>query len=162
MNKLLLRLKPSLSLISEVNAQEKNIEISTVTIGALSRKSARANIRTNPLPPKAWRLQGYAYHKDNSPASGVTIFFVDGNQQWIRSLGNACTYETGYYSVTVDEKVIGAVGKQPLYLSVSDINKIIIYHATEPIYCSKGFIYYTDIYLSDSDSFPPPVFKRIK
>lgn len=120
--------------------------------------TARANIQTTPLPANAWRLQGYVYYKDKGPASGVTVFFVDGNHQWVRSLGNACTNETGYYSVTVDEKVAGSPEMQTIYLSVSDKDKKIVYLDSEPLIVKKGMIIYRDIILSESKNtcVPPP------
>ncbi len=74
-------------------------------INGLNKEIEKANIKKEPLPENAWRVHGKVFDQKNAPVSGVTVFFSDANKAWIKELGNVCTDVTGYYSITVDEKL---------------------------------------------------------
>lgn len=101
-------------------------------------------------------MQGNVYYQDNTPASGVTVFFADGNKQWIEEFGNSCADATGYYSITVDGKLItGDTTKQQIFLSAQDNKKQLSYMDTKPSFPAKGLIDTENIYLDGKDC-PPP------
>lgn len=123
---------------------------------AINLEIAKSNATNTPLPADAWRMQGYVYYQDNTPASGVNVFFADGNKQWIQALGNSCTDATGYYSITVDGKLItDATTKMQIFLSAKDDKKQLSYMDTVPSVPVKGEIDTKNIYLGGKDC-PPP------
>ena len=126
---------------------------------AIDFEIAKSSAAHTPLPIDAWRMQGNVYYQDNTPASGVTVFFADGNKQWIEALGNSCTDATGYYSITADGKLItDATTKLQLYLSAQDNKKQLSYMDSQPSVPAKGLIDTKNIYLGvTGKDCPPPV-----
>ncbi|MBK8488073.1 MAG: carboxypeptidase regulatory-like domain-containing protein [Bacteroidetes bacterium] len=127
---------------------------------ALDIEKQRASIETEPLPNNAWRIHGRVFDQKNNPVNGITIFLTDEKQNWIRELGNVCTSETGYYSITVDDKLIDSLKGTALYISVSDKNQQIIYRDKKSFIATKGLIDYRDIYMDGRDCVPPPSDER--
>jgi len=123
----------------------------------LDKEIKRAEIKTEPLPINAWRVHGKVFDK-NTPVTGMTVFLTDQKQNWVEVMGSDCTDEKGYYSITVDEKIVKQFARQPLFASVSDKNKKIIYRDTVRLFASEGLIDYKDIFLNDAASscIPPP------
>jgi hypothetical protein len=143
----------------EVQEAESRTAYNKEMFTGLNKEIEKASIKTEPLPENAWRVNGRVFDQNNKPVKGVTVFLSDQNKRWIEILGNSCTTELGYYSLTADEKVLDKIEKgKPLYLAVSDKNKKIIYFATAPIFAAKGSIDYQDIYLKDEDCTLPPIF----
>lgn len=123
---------------------------------ALKLEITKSSVKTSSLPTDAWRMRGNVYYQDNTPASGVTVFFADGNKRWIEELGNSCTDATGYFSITVDGKLItGDTAKQQIFLSAQDNKKQLSYMDTKPSVPAKGLIDTENIYLGGKDC-PPP------
>jgi hypothetical protein len=124
---------------------------------ALNLEITKSSVKTTPLPTDAWRMQGNVYYQDNTPASGVTVFFSDSNKTWIRELGSACTDVTGYYSITLNENQIAGITtkKQLLYLSASDSKQKLLCQNTDHSVISKGLIDYKNIYLNGTQCTPP-------
>jgi hypothetical protein len=124
----------------------------------LEKEIDRASVKTAPFPNTAWRVHGRVFDYKGNPVKSVTVFLADPNKKWMEITGNSCTNESGYYSLTVDEKQLtGFDQKQPLHLAVSDKNKKILYFATTPIFIAKGLINQQDIYLKEDDCVLPPV-----
>jgi hypothetical protein len=126
-------------------------------MSALNLEIRKSSVKTTPLPTGAWRMQGNVYYPDNTPASGVTVFFSDSNKTWIRELGSACTDATGYYTITLTENQITGITtkKQLLYLSASDSKQKLLCRDTEDSVISKGLIDYKNIYLNGTQCTPP-------
>ncbi|MBK6730917.1 MAG: hypothetical protein IPG60_08095 [Bacteroidetes bacterium] len=122
---------------------------------ALDIEKQRASIETEPLPNNAWRIHGKVYDQKNNPVNGMTIFLTDNKLNWLRELGSVCTSETGYYSITVDEKLIDSLKGTALYIGVSDKNQQNIYQDKNSFIATKGLIDYRDIYMDGRDCVPP-------
>ena len=125
-------------------------------IPGLDKEIERAKTKNEPLPNNAWRVHGRVFNKPSDPALGVTVYLSDEKKNWIRELGNTCTNEAGYYSLTVDEKLIGRVEKRPLFLSVSDKSQQKLYQDPDPLFAFKGLIDYRDVYLNVESCVTPP------
>jgi len=142
----------------EVVEAESRIVYNNQVHTGLDNEIEKASIKTEPLPNNAWRIQGRVFDQDSKPVKGVTVYLSDQNKRWIELMGNFCTTELGYYSITADEKIIDKIEKgQPLYLTVSDKNKKICYFASTPVFVAKGLIEHQDIFIKDEDCIPPPV-----
>ena len=142
----------------EVQQAENRIVYIKAMSAGLNNEIDKASIKTEPLPDNAWKVQGRVFDQSGNPVKGVTVFLSDQNKRWIEILGNSCTTELGYYSLTADEKSPGKIDKsQPLYLSVSDKNKKILYSASAPVFVSIGLINHQDIYIKEEDCVLPPV-----
>ena len=120
----------------------------------------RAGTKTEPLPHNSWRVYGRVFDQKNKPVNKKTIFFTDEKKNWLNDLGSVCTSETGYYSITISEKLVDTIEKQPLYISVSDENQQIIYQDTDPFLASKGLIEYRDIFMDEKGCAPPTAIYR--
>lgn len=129
---------------------------------SLDKEIEKASIKTEPLPAQAWRVHGRVFESQSKAVKGVTVFLSDANGRWVEVLGSFCTTELGYYSLTVEEKLIDKFEKQPLVLTVSDKNKKVIYAAREPFFISRGLIIYKDIYLKQEECVPPPGGTRVE
>jgi hypothetical protein len=142
----------------EVQEAESRIAYNKEMFTGLNKEIEKASIKTEPFSRTSWRVNGRVFDQNNKPVKGVTVFLADQNKRWIEILGNYCTTELGYYSLTADEKVLDKVEKgKPLYLAVSDKNKKILYFATAPIFAAKASIDHQDIYLKDEDCTLPPI-----
>lgn len=144
-----------------VAAQNRAVYNRQMHVG-LDKEIEKASIKTDPLPANAWRVHGRVFESESKPVKGVTVFLSDANGRWAEVLGSSCTNELGYYSLTVDEKLIDKYEKQPLVLTVSDKNKNVIYTAKEPLFMSRGLIVYKDIYLKQEECVPPPGGTRVE
>ena len=122
---------------------------------ALDKEAEKAAIKTELLPANSWRVHGKVFDEKNSPVSGVTVFLSDVQKNAIRDLGSICTDDTGYYVLTIEEKLMGVIEQKPLYLAVSSKSPKILYQRPEPVIAIKGFIEYADIYLNEKDCAPP-------
>jgi hypothetical protein len=142
----------------EVQQAESRIAYNKEMFTGLDIEISKASIKTEPLPANAWRVNGRVFNQNSESVKGVTVFLSDQNKRWLEGIGNSCTNESGYYSLTVGEKQLaGSFKNQPLYLSVSDKNKKIIYVAKEPVFAVAGLIDNKDIYLENEDCTLPPV-----
>jgi hypothetical protein len=145
----------------EVLEAESRVMYNRQMSTGLDREIEKASIKTEPLPGNGWRVHGRVFDQNIKPVKGVTVYFSDQGKRWVEVLGNSCTNEVGYYSLTANEKVLDQIGKeQILYLTVSDKNKTVIYTSTETLVPVKGMIIYRDIYLKQEDCVPPPPNKR--
>lgn len=141
----------------EVLEAESRIAYNKQMFPVLEKEIEKAKIKTEPLPDNAWRVHGRIFDQNSKPVKGVTVFLADQNERWIEVLGNSCTTELGYYSLTADESVIDKIEKgQPLYLTVSDKSKRILYFASAPVFVARRLIDYRDIYLKEEDCGGPP------
>lgn len=141
----------------EVQEAESRIAYNKQMYTGLDNEIKKASVKTEPLPGNAWRVHGRVFDQDGKPVKGVTVFLSDQNKRWIEILGNSCTTELGYYSITADEKVLDRIEKgQPVFLTVSDKNKTILYFASAPVFVARGLIDHQDIYLKQQDCTPPP------
>src|SRR5687768_11448528 len=113
---------------------------------ALDKEREKAAIKTQPLPANSWRVHGKVFDEKNLPVNGITVFFSDVQKNPIRDLGSVCTDDTGYYVLTVEEKLIGVIEQKPLYLTVSSKSPKLLYQRPEPVTAVKGLIEYADIY----------------
>ena len=145
----------------EVQEAENRVAYNRQMFTGLDREIEKASIKTEPLPENGWRVHGRVFDPNIKPVKGVTVFFSDQGKRWVEILGNSCTNDLGYYSLTADEKVLDQIERsQILYLTVSDKNKTIIYTSRELFVPVKGVIVYRDIYLKQEDCVPPPPNKR--
>ncbi len=141
----------------EVQEADSRITYNQQMYPGLDNEIDKASVKTEPLPGNAWRVQGRVFDQNSQPVKGVTVFLSDQNKRWIDILGSSCTTELGYYSLTADEIVLDKIEKgQPIYLTVSDKNKTILYFAKAPVFVAKGLIDHQDIYLKNEDCVPPP------
>lgn len=113
-----------------------------------SIKFENKSIKIKSYDNNSWRLHGKLFDINSTPIKGVTVFFSAQNKKWIELLGINHTNETGYYSLTATEKRLRNIKKnQPIYLSVSDKNKKIVYLSSENFFIIEGYIVYPDIYI---------------
>ncbi len=140
-----------------VYAAESRMAYNKQMFIALDNEIVKASNKTPPFPTNAWRVQGRVFDTNGNPVKGVTVFLADPTKKWIEAAGNACTLESGYYALTVEENQLVKIDqKQPLYLAVSDKNKKVLYFASRPISIAKGLIYQQDIYFKGEDCVSPP------
>jgi hypothetical protein len=145
----------------EVQEAESRIAYNKQMYTGLNNEIEKASVKTEPIGSASWRAHGRVFDKENKPVKGVSVFCVDQNKRWIEILGNSCTNEMGYYSLTADEKIIDKIVKgQPIFLAVSDKNKKIIYMSDEPLLPARGMIIYKDIYLKEEDCGSPVTDER--
>lgn len=123
---------------------------------ALDREIDKASSKTEPLPLNAWRLHGKVIDEKDQPVPEITVFFADANKNWIRELGNSCSDQTGYYSLTIEEKLIERAQKEKLYLSASNKNKEVVYYELNTNTPAKGIIDYQNICLGKAGCTSPP------
>jgi len=142
----------------EVQEADNRIAYNNEMYTGLDMEVEKASIKTDPFPYNSWRVNGKVFDKKIVPVKGVTVYLSDQNKKWIEKLGNSCTNEKGFYSLTVDAALVAGYEKkrQPLYVSVSDKNKKLLYMASEPLYAHKGLIDYLDIFLNDKECVSPP------
>ncbi len=141
----------------EVKNAENRLRYNKEMFVGLKKEIERASVKTESINKTSWRVHGRVFDSGGNPVKGVTVFLSDRNKKWIEILGSSCTNELGYYALTADEKIIARVAKdQPLFLSVSDKNKKLLYMATEPVMAVAGIIVYQDIYLNQEDCVTPP------
>jgi hypothetical protein len=139
-----------------VQKAESRLVFNQQMVAGLDKEIEKASIKTEPFDSNSWRIHGKVFDRDKKPVQGLTVYFSDQKKIWIKATGTACTNETGYYSLTLDEKTLGTYLKQPLWLSVSDKDKNILFLASVATYASKGSIVYQDIYLYVQDCGTPP------
>lgn len=118
----------------------------------LDQEISKSSIKNDPLPAGSWRIHGKVYDSGIAPVQGYSVFLGDISGNWNKKTGNSCTDETGYYSLTLVEKVAQSLEKQPLYLIVSNKDKKIVYMDSEPINVKRGTIIYRDIILSETNT----------
>ncbi|MEI6692215.1 MAG: carboxypeptidase-like regulatory domain-containing protein [Chlorobium sp.] len=119
---------------------------------SLELEIAKSTITNEPLSDNSWRIHGKVYDTDNQPVKGYAVYLSprseNGNEK--ESAAKDTTDESGYYSVTLDEKEVASLEKKPLYLSVSDTTKTTVYNDQEPFFTKKGMIIYWEIILPPS------------
>ena len=136
---------------------ESRVTYNKQMLASLDNEIEKAKIKTEPLPDNSWRVNGRVFDQNNQPVKGVTVFLSDQNKRWIEVLGNSCTTDLGYYSLTASEQVIDKIGNtQPLYLAVSDNNKKMLYFASAPAFATKGLINNQDIFIKEEHCTAPP------
>lgn len=125
---------------------------------ALEKEIEKAKIKTDSLSENAWRIHGRVFDQKNKPVRGMTVFLTDQNIRWIEVLGNSCTNELGYYSITINENLFDRNEKeQPIFLTVSDTSKKSIFISKESLLPIKGIVIYRDIFLGQDNCSPPNV-----
>jgi hypothetical protein len=122
----------------------------------LDNEIEKATNETAPLPVNAWRLNGKVMDKKEQPVSEITVFFADENRNWIRTLGNSTSDQTGYYALTINEELIELAQKEKLYLSASNKNQQVLYFELNTFVPTRGIIDYQDIILGEAKSTSPP------
>ncbi len=116
----------------------------------------KASIRQEPFSQTSWRVHGRLFDKESKPLKSHNVFLSDASVRWIEAIGSSCTTETGYYSLTLDEKLFGRFENgQPMFLSVSDRSQKTIFMSKEPLFPKKGLITYRDIFLREEECSPP-------
>ena len=123
----------------------------------LDREIEKASSKTEPLPLNAWRLNGKVIDEKEQPVPDITVFFADENKNWIQELGNSCSDQTGYYSLTIKEELIDRAQKEKLYLSASNKDKQVLYFKLNTLVATRGIVDYQDIRLGEKACTSPPV-----
>lgn len=132
-------------LVQEINTR---LDMHENLNAGLDQEISKSSIKNDPLPAGSWRIHGKVYDSEISPVQGYSVFLGDSSGNWNQKTGNSCTDETGYYSLTLVEKIAESLEKQPIYLSVSDKDKKIVYVDSEPLIVKRGMIIYREIVLS--------------
>ncbi len=123
---------------------------------ALDKEIEKSSIKAEEFIKNSWMVHGRVYDKENKSIKSQTVFVSDSNGKWIEAFGSSCSTETGYYSLTMEEKLFENIDRgQQIFLTVSDKNYNLIFISKEALIPSKGIITYRDIFLGDDDCFPP-------
>jgi hypothetical protein len=140
--------------ISDINAR---ISYNELLVPNVDQQIAKASVTPDPLPASSWRVYGTVYDPNNSPEIGVTVFFSDENNLWLKELGNTCTDQTGYYSITVAANLLkDIIARGAVYISVSDEKQQLSYQDPTPLVVAKGLIDLKNIYVEINTCAPPP------
>lgn len=135
---------------------ESRAELNKQMYPGLEIEIEKATITQEPFANTSWRVHGRLFDKESRPLKSHNVFLSDANGRWIEAIGSSCTIETGYYSLTLDEKLFGRFENgQPMFLSVSDRSQKPIFLSKEPLFPRKGLITYRDIFLRDEECSPP-------
>lgn len=129
-------------------------------IKGLEESIQRAEVKKEPLPNNAWRVHGRVFDKDNTPVKSHTVYLTPDQQQANRNLPYACTDDRGYFSITLEENQIVMRENSQLYISISNVNKQVVYIAPEPLTPRKGMIDYLHICIAPEGCTTPPFNER--
>jgi hypothetical protein len=61
----------------------------------------RSNTPATQPDPKSWILQGHVYDTQFKPLADYTVALYDSQNQWVQSLGYACTDSKGFYQIDI-------------------------------------------------------------
>jgi hypothetical protein len=121
----------------------------------LDGEIGRSQIPTPSVDANTWLAHGFVLDGKGVGIEGLTISFFDGQSQWIRAIGYACTDSRGYFAISYKTE---QPDDQPLFLNIADKNQRSLYRDPNPRVAKLGLIDYWQIVLSDSTAdCPPPV-----
>lgn len=108
----------------------------------LDREIARSQIETPPFDRNTWMVPGRVRTSQGVGVKGLTISFSDGNGRWVKQLGYTCTNDSGNFTFTYpkqgEKPTIPAT--QPLFVTVTDSERRILYRASQPLFVRIGLI----------------------
>ena len=135
---------------------ESRADLNNQMYPGLEIEIEKATISQESFSTSSWRVHGRLFDKESKPLKSHNVFLSDANGRWIEAIGSSCTTETGYYSLTLDEKLVGKFGNgKPMFLSVSEKGQKPIFMSKEPLFPKKGVITYRDIFLIEEECSPP-------
>jgi hypothetical protein len=121
----------------------------------LDGEIGRSQIPTPSVDANTWLAHGFVLDGKGVGIEGLTVSFFDGQGQWVRVIGYACTDSRGYFAISYKTE---QPDDQPLFLNVADKNQRSLYRDPTPRFAKLGLIDYWQIVLSDSTAdCPPPV-----
>jgi hypothetical protein len=121
----------------------------------LDGEIGRSQISIPSVDANTWLAHGFVLDGKGVGIEGLTISFFDGQNQWIRGIGYACTDRRGYFAISYKTE---QPDDQPLFLNVADKNQRSLYRDPNPRVVKLGLIDFWQIVLSDSAAdCPPPV-----
>lgn len=120
-----------------------------------------AETKTPRFEADSWRFQGKVVDTKNQGISGLTVSLFDEKGNWVRALGQACTDEKGFFSITYKRNEKDAKGtinnkEQALIPTVSDKNKTVLHQEKEPLFLKIGQIGSRLIVLGEDICDTPP------
>jgi len=136
-----------------VRGLASQLEDGAIRLRDLGIEIARAETMVPKAGPAEWVLLGYVRWPDLSPASGLTVALVDARNQWIRSLGFACTDPRGYFRLTVafgqEEQAPprARAARSEVYIRVTDANRAVLHREEEAVSVVPGTVEYREIVL---------------
>lgn len=106
-------------------------------VKALNVETKLANITVPEFDAKTWLVHGRVVEETFLGISGLTVSFFNKNNHWIKSLGSACTDETGYFALVIKpERSVS----EKLFLTVTNHDQKILYQEETPLYIKPGEI----------------------
>ncbi|HMT30347.1 MAG TPA: carboxypeptidase-like regulatory domain-containing protein [Bacteroidia bacterium] len=139
----------------KVKSMNDRLEYNKLMFQGFDEAIKRSKVKQNPFKPGSWAVEGRVYDKNSNPAVGLTVFLSDSESNWLTDTDSACTDETGYYTISIDEKFHKALAKLPILINVSKAGENILCTDDEPLFVKKGIINNRDLYLSGKEC-PPP------
>lgn len=124
--------------------------------------------------PKAWTLHGHVHKKDRSGIPNLTVALYDGEGEWRREFGYACTDRNGYFKMchehprpTAAEVEQEREGRTPesdekVYIHLIDSKGAHLYADKRPLSPALGHVDYREIILGDDEIVCPPPEEAVK
>lgn len=137
---------------ARVKALALRMEDGLTRLRDLSVEITRAETVTPLVSAEEWAIHGHVRSKDFSPAPDLTVSLVDGQGQWLRAFGFACTDARGYFQLSTS---IGAaqppdptaLPRLQAHLRVTDADKKELNRGEEALPVTPGSVHYREIVL---------------
>lgn len=143
-----------------VKARAKVSYYNTAKVG-LAEQVQMASAKPPRFEADSWRFQGRVVDTKNQGLSGLTVSLFDEKGEWIRALGQDCTDEKGFFTITYKQEkrekaALANASNQVLIPTVSDNSKTVLHQEKEPVFLKIGRIDSRLIILGEESCGTPP------
>lgn len=118
----------------------------------------KSNIEVNSFNRTKWRVQGFVLNLQRRGLEGLTVSLFNQEGRWVREIGLASTDERGYFLIDYpsENMEVTVASDQPLFLTITDSDRQILYQAEMPLFLKLGSIDYEEISLDPSQQSQTP------
>jgi chitodextrinase len=120
----------------------------------LSQEIERSKIDVPQHDRNTWQGHGFVLDNNRVGIQGLTISFVDEQNNWIRALGYACTNQQGYFSILYPPRTgqpSSSPDFPPIFLTVTDANQRVLHRERTSRVVKLGAIEFWRIILGDEN-----------
>lgn len=102
-----------------------------------------AQIEVPAFEPQTWMVHGLVFNEQRQGIPDLTVSFFDAHGKYIKELGYVCTNEQGYFALiypTKDGESCEISESEPLFLTVTDSEHLMLSQANTPLFIQIGRI----------------------
>jgi len=131
---------------SRVTFMQERVDSNEFAIQTLKIQSNLSRIKTDQFDPSWWRVQGFVSNEDGTPMKNQVVSLTGGTRsKSAANLGSSLTDETGFYTITIKEKLPATKSLERVFLQVSDKSKRNKFTYQKPLAITPGMIDIEDI-----------------